>query len=106
MTTVSAVPEPPARLTSAVALTVVPNPCSGGASILFDLPKPGDSWLEVFGVDGRLVARLKHTAASGGPQTLVWHGTDFAGMPVSSGVYYLVLRNDVARRTGRLVRVN
>jgi choice-of-anchor B domain-containing protein len=68
-----------------------PNPmragAGGGTEFRFELPSSGIATLELFGVDGRRVARLASRAFAAGEHRLAWNGADDAGRRVASGLY-------------------
>ncbi len=69
-----------------------PNPFNPGTTISFYLAAPADASLEVFNVQGRLVARLTDGPLSAGWHECVWDGRDASGAAVGSGVYLARLR--------------
>jgi len=69
-----------------------PNPFSTTTEIHFDAPPGGGRVaLEVFDVNGRLVRRLKDGSVDA-KGSAWWDGSDSAGRPVASGVYFYRLR--------------
>lgn len=77
-----------------------PNPFHGTTRIVYDLPLPGLVRLDVYGVSGRHIATLVDEYQAAGTKSLVWEGRSSDGCPLSSGVYYLVIRSggDIATR--------
>lgn len=69
-----------------------PNPFNPSTTIRFRLDRPGWTCLEVYGVDGRLVATLLDEQREAGEHTAVWNGVDQTGRPVASGHYLYRLR--------------
>jgi len=65
-----------------------PNPFNPVTTIRFSLPRSGDATLNVYDVTGRLVRTLIDGPRQAGIQTEDWNGTDNAGQPVASGVYF------------------
>jgi hypothetical protein len=66
-----------------------PNPFSAPATIAFDVPAGGgDVKVRVYDVSGRGVRVLVDGHQSPGRKLVTWDGTDEAGRPVASGVYY------------------
>jgi hypothetical protein len=49
-----------------------PNPCSGTASVLYNIPSPGVAELSVFDLSGRTVATLSSGQLTAGEHTAVW----------------------------------
>jgi subtilisin-like proprotein convertase family protein len=72
----------------------VPNPFNPSTTVAFSLGRPGVVRLEIFDARGRLVRRLTNDVYEAGRHELVWNGTDDAGAPVASGVYFALLDAD------------
>jgi len=71
-----------------------PNPFNPVTEIEFGLPKTQHVLLEVYSVEGRRVTTLAEGVYPAGYHSAVWHGTDGAGVEVSSGVYFYRLVTD------------
>jgi glucose/arabinose dehydrogenase len=72
-----------------------PNPFNPSTQIDFSVPDVGQGMqatLQVYSVDGQLVATLLDGSVTGGRYHATWNGTDRAGHAVASGSYYLRLR--------------
>ncbi len=65
-----------------------PNPFNPTTQIEYTLPAGGHVTLDIFDASGRLVRRLVDSVQEFGPHSETWTGTDQAGKPVSSGVYF------------------
>ena len=73
-----------------------PNPFNPTTVIEFTLASPTHVSLAVYDVAGRWVATLVDGPAEG-TRVVEWNGTNAAGMPVGSGVYYYrLVAGDVA----------
>jgi len=72
----------------------MPNPFNPSTTIAFSLGAQGPVRLEVFDARGRLVRRLTDDVYPSGRHEIVWDGTDDAGAPVASGVYFARLQAD------------
>lgn len=70
-----------------LALRCYPNPFNPRVNIHFTLERAQPVRVEIFGLNGRRVARLNRGAMSAGPQHMVWHGQTADGVPVPSGSY-------------------
>ncbi len=84
-----------------------PNPVRREVRLSFGLPREtahsdGTSWplpaeekrgvdVSVYNVQGRVVRRLFNEVISPGYYQVTWHGDNEAGVPVSSGVYFLAV---------------
>ena len=64
-----------------------PNPFNPQTMISFYLESPGETALQVFNLNGRLVKTLANTTLQQGRHEAVWNGVDENGVDVGSGVY-------------------
>jgi len=83
----------------------VPNPFNPTTSISFSVPRDGRATIRVYDSAGRFVTTLFDEVVSAGPITppVEWDGTDDAGRPVSSGVYYYRLEHDAGDEARRML---
>ncbi len=65
-----------------------PNPFNPVTKIAFSLPATADAKLAVFDIAGRRVVTLVDREVEAGRHEVVWNGTNEAGDPVASGVYF------------------
>ncbi len=65
-----------------------PNPFNPRTSIRFTAPAAGHLKLEIFDARGRRIATLHNGPVEAGIRLFHWNGTDLAGRPVASGVYF------------------
>ena len=79
----------PARYSA--PLTVFPNPFHSSLMIRFDLPEAGQTKLEVFDLQGRLVSQLQDGPLEAGAYELSWDGTIGEGQALSDGLYLIRL---------------
>jgi hypothetical protein len=83
-----------------------PNPANSGASLAFDLARPGQVEVIIHDAAGRVVRMLVSGSRLGaGPHTVSWDRRDDDGRDVASGVYFCSVRCDGQRVTGKLVVV-
>ena len=81
-----------------------PNPFGPSTTIGFSLPRAGQTSLEVFDLDGRLVRTLVRAPLEAGEHQAVWRGDDQAGARLAAGTYFYRLRfAGEPARTGRMV---
>jgi hypothetical protein len=66
----------------------VPNPFNPDTRIDYDLPAPMNVRLEVINILGQTVKTLVNDFQTAGTKTVIWNGSDDAGAPVASGVYF------------------
>jgi hypothetical protein len=71
-----------------------PNPFNPSTTISFSLDAPAHAQLTVFNARGQKVTTLVDATLASGLHTTVWNGTDDAGNPVSSGVYFYQMQVD------------
>jgi hypothetical protein len=89
---------------SRLALENYPNPFNPTTIIRSALPEPAAVTLEVFDVAGRLVQTLvRGKKRPAGVFEAEWNGTDSAGRPVSSGVYFYRLHAGTESLTRKAV---
>jgi subtilisin family serine protease len=69
-----------------------PNPFNPSTIIQFDLPKSGAVSIVVYNVLGQSVRTLVNSEQRAGYHTIIWDGADDAGMQVSSGTYFYILK--------------
>ncbi len=70
---------------------IAPNPSSGGARILLEIPRAGDARVAVHDVTGRQVALLADHSFAAGRTELPWDGLDRDGRSLAPGVYFIRL---------------
>jgi hypothetical protein len=80
-----------------------PNPFNPTTTIGFGLPQQERVVLEIFDIKGRLISRLVNETRPAGFYSVVWNGTDDAGTPVASGVYYYRLAAGDLTRAKQMV---
>jgi hypothetical protein len=104
-----AAPVPPGAVARALSVNidaVWPNPANPRVSFSLSLAHEGELAVDVYGLDGRHVARLAAGRWAAGEHGLSWDGGDDAGRPAASGVYLVRAQLDgasVARKVS-LVR--
>jgi hypothetical protein len=82
----------------------VPNPFNPSTTIRFVVPEGGAGvTLRVYDAAGRLVRTLLDGFQPGGPGTAVWDGTDAAGDPAASGLYFYRLEADGFTQTKKML---
>lgn len=68
-------------------LSIYPNPFNPNTTIYFNLLNAGNVKLAVYNTKGQLVRMIFEEYKTPGEYRITWDGTDFNGIPVSSGVY-------------------
>ena len=80
-----------------------PNPFNPLTKIDFALPKTGEAVITIYNILGQEVTTLVNQRLDYGYHTVTWQGTDRAGRPVSSGVYFSELRARGFRQTKKML---
>jgi hypothetical protein len=71
---------------------VLPNPARSGVQIRFLAAGEAETSIAIYDIAGRLVWRRDMGLLPPGQHRLNWPGTDRAGRPVASGIYFLSIR--------------
>lgn len=80
-----------------------PNPFNAQTAISYQLPRAGEVELIIYNIAGQRVKELVARKQSAGRHQILWNGTDDAGRPVGSGVYFYRLSTDTWARTRRML---
>jgi hypothetical protein len=71
-----------------------PNPFNPTTVIAFQIERPATVTLDIYNVLGEKVKTAMHGQITAGRHQVEWDGSNDAGQPVSSGVYFAKLRMD------------
>lgn len=71
-----------------------PNPFNPITSIAFEIPRPGNTRLDIFDARGAHVRTLASGQRGAGRSELTWDGTDARGNAMASGIYFYRLLLD------------
>ena len=82
-----------------------PNPFIAESTISFDLPEDGEVIIDLFDDSGRLIRNLLFAPQYAGKNQIVWDGLNNAGVPVRSGIYFVVINYNGKNHTERIVRL-
>ena len=77
---------PPVTFT--FAITAFPNPFNPATTIRYEVPRSGNARVGIYDAHGALVATLIDASHQAGSYDVEWRGTDAAGNPSGSGVYF------------------
>ncbi|MCD4709157.1 MAG: T9SS type A sorting domain-containing protein [Candidatus Sabulitectum sp.] len=83
-----------------------PNPFITTTEIYFSIPADGSVELSIFNLTGRRVITLVDENPGIGLQSTIWNGRDSCDRPVSSGIYFYVLRNGGQTITNRMTLIH
>ena len=70
-----------------------PNPFNPTTTIRYGIPEPSDVRITVVNILGQEIVELKNGWQDIGRYEVVWNGQSSNGMPMSSGVYFVMLSN-------------
>ena len=71
-----------------------PNPFNPSTAIAFQVDRPSTVTLEIYNVLGEKVRTAMHSQVTAGRYQVEWDGSNDAGQPVSSGIYFAKLQMD------------
>lgn len=80
-----------------------PNPFNAGTRIEVNTEHPGSVALDIFDLLGRRVRSFRSQSVAAGAWHWLWDGTDEAGVPQASGVYWYRVETPEANASGRMV---
>ena len=80
-----------------------PNPFNAGTRIEVNTDRPGSVTLDIFDLLGRRVRSVHSRTVAAGTWQWLWDGTDEAGVPQASGVYWYRVETPDAAARGRMV---
>ena len=69
-----------------------PNPFNPTTTIIYGLPRRSNVTLEIYNIEGQLVARVRHENQQAGYHEIRWNGVNQSGRRVASGIYVYRLR--------------
>jgi hypothetical protein len=75
-------------------MDIYPNPFNPQTSINYELSTDSFVSLNIYNMNGQLVNQLVNTNVSAGLNSVIWNGTNNAGMNVSAGVYLVKLNSN------------
>lgn len=78
----------PARPAATSLAQNYPNPFNPSTTIRYQLDRAAHARLTILDVRGRVVRRLVDEPKEAGWYSILWNGTDDAGRPVASGLYF------------------
>jgi subtilisin family serine protease len=82
-----------------------PNPFNPVTNIKFTLAGEGPVELAVYDLSGRKISTLVRETRGPGDHEVTWNGTDQAGSPVPSGMYFYRLNAGVESKTRKMMLV-
>ena len=80
-----------------------PNPFNPATVIDYSLPHKADVTLEIYNLLGQKVKTLISDNQPAGSHSVAWDGTDEAGYPVASGIYFYQLKADGYTRSKKML---
>lgn len=83
-----------------------PNPTAAGATVAFEVSRPGRARVGVYDLAGREVARILDADVVAGRTEVTWDGRDSRGSRAAAGVYLIHLDTAEGQRSVKLVVLN
>ena len=80
-----------------------PNPFNPTTTIKFNVPRTGNTKINVYNVRGQLVKTLVDGNFTAGNHEVTWHGDDNNSRSVASGVYFYKMETNGVTETRRMV---
>ena len=80
-----------------------PNPFNPETTIHYCLVRPGRVRLQIFNAQGQLIQTLLDREQPSGEFTVKWEATNSDGQPVSSGLYFCLLKGDDFQQVRKMV---
>ncbi len=71
-----------------------PNPFNALTTISYSLPRTADVHISVFNLLGQIVFDQTFLSMSPGYKSFVWHGEEFAGNSLNSGLYFIKVASE------------
>jgi flagellar hook assembly protein FlgD len=71
-----------------------PNPFNGSTIIKYSLPRLSDVDISIYNILGQKVISLVAAMQPTGDYQINWHGIDWKGNPLASGIYFYCLKTD------------
>lgn len=106
-TTITSIDDPSAGLTTEFILHQnYPNPFNPETTIDFDAPVTARVNIYIYDVQGKLIKRFSQLPVKPGLNRIIWNGTDNAGNPVASGVYFYQLIHGQFSQARKMVLIH
>lgn len=96
-------PEPETRVLPLLLSQNYPNPFNPSTTIAYRLPSKQALTLRIYNTAGQLVKTVVDGAQSAGAHEVQWDGTNDAGQPVTSGLYFYQLNTADQSLSRRMV---
>jgi len=84
-------------------LTNYPNPFNPETTIEFSITKRANVSLDIYNIKGQKVTSLVHDNLAAGNHKVVWDGKDSRSNNVSSGVYFLKMKNGKYSKSRKII---
>ncbi len=82
-----------------------PNPFNPSTTISWDMPTPGQVEISVYNLKGQKVQTLTNQQYSKGKYQIVWNGKNSLQQSVSSGIYFIRLKQNEKNQTRKVILV-
>jgi N-acetylneuraminic acid mutarotase len=82
-----------------------PNPFNGIIQLRVNVPQRGSNEIDIYDVQGRRVKSIHRGSLTAGEHTFRWEGNDELNLPVTSGIYFAVLKGSNYLKTFKIVYI-
>jgi Peptidase family C25/Propeptide_C25/HYDIN/CFA65/VesB-like, Ig-like domain/FlgD Ig-like domain len=80
-----------------------PNPFNPSTTVRFALKEPGITRIDIYNIKGKVVKHLVNDQYPAGNHNVIWNGNNDNGNPVSSGIYFYILRTSDFKLTRKML---
>ena len=84
-------------------MTSYPNPFNGIVNIPFILSSKMNSSIIIYNVLGRVIREISLEQFDLGKHSIIWNGKDHFGHDVSTGIYFIQLKNSTPENIQKLI---
>ena len=95
--------EPEINNSTGSLISNYPNPFNATTTMSFSIPVNGIVELSVFNIKGQKIVTLVDENLRIGLHGVIWNGNDESGNPVSSGIYFYILRTEEEIITNKMI---
>lgn len=95
--------EPEINNSTGSLISNYPNPFNATTTMSFSIPVNGIVELSVFNIKGQKIVTLVDENLRIGLHGVIWNGNDESGNPVSSGIYFYILKTEEEIITNKMI---
>lgn len=82
-----------------------PNPFNGTIQLSVNIPQRGSNEISIYDVQGRRIKTIHQGSLAAGEHTFRWEGKNDLNLPVTTGIYFAVLKGSNYLKTFKVVYV-